>query len=151
MVGDLTRRLTTDGHNEKAQCQSHYTSLWENTHTNQPLLPCQDSQLHRQPSGRFPFSSAFLFFFFQPEPVKKIGIWYAVTQPLPDLDDRRVHELLWSWCAPSREGEILKLWKIPHWAERQSLGIREGRRKQENSSGERGINLMASQWVLIFM
>lgn len=32
MVGDLTWRLTTDGHNEKAQCQSHYASLQENTH-----------------------------------------------------------------------------------------------------------------------
>lgn len=59
-----TGGLTTDGHNEKAHCQSHYTSLWKNTHTNQPLPVCQGSRLQSEPSGRFsPFSSAFLFFF----------------------------------------------------------------------------------------
>lgn len=33
MVADLTLRLTTDGHNERAQCQSHFASFQKDTLT----------------------------------------------------------------------------------------------------------------------
>lgn len=52
MVADLTLRLTTDGHNERAQCQSHFASFQKDTLT---------FLLHGQPSGRFHSSAAFLF------------------------------------------------------------------------------------------
>lgn len=55
MVDELTWGLTTDGRNEKAQCQSHYTSLWKKERdTNQPLPARQGSWLHGEPSARFP-------------------------------------------------------------------------------------------------
>lgn len=46
-------RLMTDGHNEKAQCQSHFASFQKDTST--------FFLLRGQPSGRFHSSAAFLF------------------------------------------------------------------------------------------
>lgn len=101
--------------------------------TNQPLPARQGSWLHGEPSARSPpfhqlYSSSsnqlkdrdlicchsspacFFFFFFS--------------------DDRRgtraAVELMWT----KRGRKISRLPKIPHWAEKQSLGIRKGRRKR---------------------
>ena len=85
-------------------------------------------------------SSAFLLSFFQPEPVKRSR--FDMPSLNPSLASWAAGR---SWYKPSRKGNFPRLQKIPHWTERQSLGIRKGRRKRGNSSGERGINLMASQ------
>lgn len=118
MVDELTWGLTTDGRNEKAQCQSHYTSLWKKERdTNQPLPARQGSWLHGEPSARFPpfhqlyssssnqlkdrdliccHSSPACFFFF---------VFFQMTGG--------VRELLWSWCEPSKGEKFQGFQRFP--------------------------------------
>lgn len=104
-------------------------------------------------TSRTSFGKISLFSGFSRHPTitcETIGIWSAVTQFLPDLDDRQFAELPRSWCEPSGVRKFGGFLEISHRAERQWFETGRKRSTRENSFGERGIKLMASQQLLIF-
>lgn len=123
----------------------YWWSQWEGSVSKPLYKPVKKRKRHKSTSAstpRFltprrafgeisPFSSALLFFL---QPVKRLGF------DMPSLisclffflfsDDRRgtraAVKLMWT-----KQGrKISRLPEIPHWAEKQSLGIRKGRRKR---------------------
>lgn len=117
-------------------------------YTHKPNSATMPSLLTPQTAFReISLSSAFLFFS-QPEPANRLGFdMLSLISCLIWMADQ-LEKGLWDGCKRSRE-EIWRCRKIPFRAESQSWGIRVGERG--NSSGDRGMNLIESQWALIFM